>query len=36
MLARARELDLGGARLPELLTERRFTEYTVTGRGAST
>jgi hypothetical protein len=30
MLARARELDLGGGRWPELFAERHFTEYAAT------
>ncbi|WP_431870706.1 phytanoyl-CoA dioxygenase family protein [Nocardiopsis eucommiae] len=36
MLSRARELDLGGGRWPELFAERHFTEYTTTGRGSIT
>ncbi len=36
MLSRARELDLGGGRWPELFAERHFTEYTTTGRGSTT
>jgi hypothetical protein len=35
MLSRARELDLGGGRWPELFSARHFTEYAAAERGAT-